>query len=265
MPSDKMKLTEQIEQYKDFPGRIIDQMPILIKEGRYPISSAELMEKRLEYSSSSDEEVKNNWLYNHFHTGDGQARRLDGRVKIALDSQELRELNPKTKLINGALPQSGEEYDRLKGIELTKEEVTNYVQGRNLTKQEVLNNKLWRILARHPDEVPKELARDKNLLPEYANLVFSEGFDTGMGIYVSSPEDALRLWYVYWLYGGSVAGGDGRLDGSSGRLVGVRSEGAKREKFDVLENRILRDIKEGKAFEFNGKVYAPVQGVSLDQ
>ena len=263
-----MKLTKQIEPYKVFPSEgnapNIEQMPILIREGRYPIPVAELMEERLKASSSSDEEVKRNWLYNYFYTGDGQARRLDGRLKIALDAQPLREINPQTKLINGAVPQSDEQYDGLQGIELSKEEVEKYI-GKALSKEDVLNNRAWRILARHPDEVPKELARDKNLLPEYANLVFSEGFDTGMGIYVSSPEDALRLWYVYWLYGGSVAGGDGRLDGSSGRLVGVRSEGAKREKFDVLENRILRDIKEGKAFEFNGKVYAPVQGVSLDQ
>ena len=66
-----MKLNQEVQCYKPFPeegtDRITTQMPLLIKEGRYPISTAELMEKRVEASSSSDEEFKRSCFNSFFH------------------------------------------------------------------------------------------------------------------------------------------------------------------------------------------------------
>ncbi|MEK6861548.1 MAG: hypothetical protein AABY07_06265, partial [Nanoarchaeota archaeon] len=210
-----------IEQYKAFPSegtdRIVTQMPLLIQDSRYPISTAELLEQRIK-ASSQDQELRDSWLNNHFFTGDARARRKDGRLKVILDSKESRKVNEATVLVNGAILQSDELYSQ-EGIELTPEEVDKY-GGSGFSKDVVLNNRIWRILARHPDEVPKEQARDPNLLKEYVNLVFSQ-FDQAMGIYPGPKEDGLRLWYVGRVDGRSGAFG-GHFGYDGGRLVGVR-------------------------------------------
>jgi len=42
---------ETREQYKEFSGRNIEQMPALISEGRVPMSVSQLMQKRLDNRS----------------------------------------------------------------------------------------------------------------------------------------------------------------------------------------------------------------------
>ena len=191
------------------------------------------MEQRIK-ASSQDKELRDSWLNNYFHTGDGRARRKDGRLKVILDSEESRKVNEATVLVNGAIPQSDELYSQ-KGIELTSEEVDKY-GGSGFSKDVVLNNRIWRILARHPDEVPKHLARDPNLLKEYVDLVFSQ-FEQAMGMYPGPNEDALRPWYVNRVGYRSGVYGDDHLGISNGRLVGVREFSIGNEGTPIQEHK----------------------------
>lgn len=252
-----LQLSEPTARYEAFEGRNIDAMPKLIKSGRVPLSVSGLMRRRLEVVNAS-EKVRESWLNNYFDTGDGSARRKDGRLKIALDAQP-RELTPETKLVAGALPQSEKVYKQLFGVELTAEEVEKYT-GNSFTKQEVIDNRIWRVLARHPDEVPKELAYDPNLLKETVDLVFTTGnFDKAMGIYLTSPENAMRLWLVGSLgYGSNATGCDG-LGSDCGRLVGVAPEAQESATLvQPLESRILKELDAQRAFTHNGTIYVPV-------
>ena len=89
-----------------------------------------------------------------------------------------------------------------------------------------------------------------------------------MGIYVSTPEDASRLWYVDRVDGGSNADGSDLLVDNGGRLVGVLkgTEGAgKNLESNPLEVRVLAALRNRTAFEHSGVIYAPVQGVKVNQ
>src|SRR3990167_11287530 len=119
--------------YKEFYGRSTEQMPRLIAEGRTPLSIAGLMRRRLEVLNSSDE-VRNSFWDNYFDTGDGIAYHPDGRGKIVLDAQPLRELTPSSQLRNGALVLPSGVYDRLEGVEFSREDLAK--------------NRVWRALAR---------------------------------------------------------------------------------------------------------------------
>ncbi len=56
--------------------------------------------------------------------------------------------------------------------------------------------------------------------------------------------------------------GDYYLDNLDGCLVGIAPE-AQVARERVLEARVRSALESGNPFEFNGKVYAPVSGVSL--
>src|SRR3990167_6351666 len=133
--------------YKEFYGRSTEQMPILIAEGRTPLSIAGLMRRRLEVLNSSDE-VKRFYWDNYFDTGDGIAYHPDGRGKIVLDAQPLRELTPSSQLRDGALILSPSVYDGLEGVQFSREDLAKYITGERLKQGDVRKNKVWQALAR---------------------------------------------------------------------------------------------------------------------
>jgi hypothetical protein len=212
---------DNIQKYKEFYGKNTDKMPKLIAEGRTPLSVAGLERVRVEEDLFCDIYVD---------TGDGILDHPDGRAKIVLDAQPLRELTPESKLIKGALVIPS--YEEINGLELSKKELKKYANGKWLKKKEALDNKVHRILARHPDEVPKEIAEDKNLLKECVDRVYSyvkERFDSdvAMAVYKASPMDVptMRLWCVGSFSNRSNAYGDDvHLDFDVGRLIGVAPE-----------------------------------------
>jgi len=205
--------------YKEFYGRSTEQMPILIAEGRTPLSIAGLMRRRLEVLNSSDE-VRNSYWDNYFDTGDGIAYHPEGRGKIVLDAQPLRELTPSSQLRNGALVLPSGVYDRLEGVEFSREDLAKYITGGRLKQGNVKKNRVWQVLA-----------RDENLLNDYAKAVFSQlreryNEDRAMGLYRGSAENVptMRSWCLGRLGGRSDASGDDHLGGDDGRLVGVAPE-----------------------------------------
>lgn len=207
-----LQLNEQ--DYKEFYGRNTEQMPKLIAEGRTPLSVSGLMRRRLEARNAS-ESVKDSWLYNYFDTGDAMAYHSDGKAKIVLNAKQLRELNPESKLGNGALILPDGIYESLEGQEFSRSNLEKHASGDWLKQREAKSNPIW-----------QALARDKALLEEYTNLVFSQGYDKAMALYRASPQDipTMRSWFVGRLVVSVRSGayGRGHLGYDGGRLVGVQ-------------------------------------------
>lgn len=230
------------EAVKVYPGRTIDKMSMMKTDGRVPISIAWFYERRLLTldegkipAAGEAKTVAETYWENYADTvADGAIRHPDGKAKIVLDSVHLRDLTPGSKLANGGfILKDADIYEVATGshvVELTTAEVEKYT-GKDLSKAEVLNNRIHRILARHPDEVPATIARDKDLLKEYANAVFSlakqkYGYDENMGVFLPDPKKVfiLRFWCVYDLYFRSHAYGGSNLNVSYGRALGVHKD-----------------------------------------
>lgn len=230
-------------------GRNIDKMPELLADNRLPLSVSGFMKLRLkaldlyasilenpkdsspEYKKEVAKFFKDVWS-NYADTGDGVLYHPEGMIKTDLDSESIRKINPKSKMTpDGAVRLESGLYAATKMPELSKEEVQKYT-GKPHSGEEALDNKLWRVFARDPNEVPTQHAEDPALLKTYvkafnrlAKIVFD--YNNGMGVYVGSPEknaETARSWIVYRLRNGSNAGGRYHLDVGGGRPVGVAPE-----------------------------------------
>jgi hypothetical protein len=109
-----LKLNATREAYQEFYGKNVQQMPKLIADGRVPMNVSQLMQRRLDVRNS-DVKVKSSYMDNYFDTGDAVVYHPDGRVKIVLDSQTLRDMTPESPRSNGALVLASEVYDTLQG------------------------------------------------------------------------------------------------------------------------------------------------------
>ncbi len=221
-----LQLNIPFDNHKEFYGKTTEQMPLLIAEGRSPLSAAGLMRKRLEVLASGvPDDIKLVWWDNYFDTGDGAVRNSDGRLKIVSDAQYLRQLSPETVLVDRAVPFSDDVYKGLVGEEFSSQQVERYF-NKPLSKSDAKTNPGWIALA----------MGDKSLLAEIVDATFAQakerlGYDGKMmGIYqsvVPSEGAAGRLWFVARLVDSisdSRAGGSGSLDDDGGRLVGVAPE-----------------------------------------
>ncbi len=227
-----MTLCDSINPIEPYNGRNVDKMPQLLADGRVPMSTFQLMNYRI-----NDSDRFPDWKNLYFDTSDliAYSSKGDGKVKFIFTvgkdgkitnngKNALKLINPDSKISSGAI-ELGDQYQSLEGIEVA---IGNLGRTENhLIQSEILGNKVWRILARHPDEVPKEFAEDPNLLKEYSTWVTNQTkSDKNMGVYIDyldkSPK--LRAWFVYGLGGWSLADGGDDLDGVSGRLVGLAPE-----------------------------------------
>ncbi len=263
-----LQLNEPRVDYKAFPGegtgRIIDQMPKLIAEGRTPLSVRGLMKKRLEVADYKNEAVRDSWLLNYFDTGDAVLYHPDGRIKIVLDYQLARELNPKSRLKNGALMLPDGAYEGADCPEFKIDDLAKYGMYEWLKRKKVSNHPIW-----------KALAGDDKLLDAYGDMIFRKGkeiynHDTVMGVFLADAQDVptMRLWYAVRL-GWSGAGGSLRLDGGDGRLVGVAPEAHVTQNLEgrleflqggkaVKLDGVTYVKPNGGAFKYNGRIYVPV-------
>lgn len=226
------------DKYKEFYGPNNVQMPLLIGEGRTPLSVVGLMSRYLEVLKlhSSAPELKpayallaEAWGNNYFDTGDLAARHSDGRMKVAPDASYLLLITHETRLVNGAVDLS-EGYADLAGYEFSKANVNEYC-GMALDRSDAKMNPVWLALA----------GGDKTLLDEFVDARFAQEKERFrydgkmMGVYAPPvPKEGVtgRLWTVFRLgvnIYGSWAYGNLHLDlsfGSDdcGRLVGVTLE-----------------------------------------
>lgn len=199
--------------YQEFYGAIREQMPLLIADGRTPLSVAGLMERRLNPTQTTE------WRDNYFDTGDGFAYKGD-TFKVVADAQPLRELTGRTHLTRGAVVLADGAYEKLEGPEFSRKKLGEML-GRDLSADEAKQHPVWLALARD----------DKALLETYVGTMFEDmkkrfGYDTAMGVYLDEKSNTpqLRAWYVDGLgdYGSQAFGT--YLDAANGRLVGVAPE-----------------------------------------
>jgi hypothetical protein len=219
----ELNILEEIIKYKEFFGRNIDQMPNLIAEGRVPMNTSQLMKKRLEVLSGEvPREKKSFWCSRGFNTFDVVIYNLNRDIKIVLDYQPLKEINPKSQINYGGLTISEDFYKALEGEILNRDNIGNNIP---LTKEEAKKNPVWRVLA-----------RDQDLLNDYVDFVFSERkdkffYDTGMSVFLNySPSQKLpelRLWTISSIEFGSDALGIGAIDSGLGRFIGILEEKSK--------------------------------------
>lgn len=210
-----LNIPEEGEKFKEFHGRNVEQMPLLVSEGRTPLSVAGLMQRRLETIDASME-VKSSWMDNYFDTGDAFAYHPDGRVKIVLDSQTLREINPDSKRNSGALVIIPEQYDAMSGEEFKKGELGTLETS--LSSIDVKLHPVWRALA-----------RDQALLNDYTDMIFSEAKQrfkhaSNMDVYLGSAKGKtpeMRAVCVYWLVDWSLVYGKNNLGNDNGRFAGT--------------------------------------------
>ena len=212
-----LKLNATREAYQEFYGRNVEQMPKLIADSRVPMNVSQLMQRRLDVRNS-DAKVKGSYMDNYFDTGDAVVYHPDGRVKIVLDSQTLRDMAPETQRVGGALLIGEDVYNTLEGEEFKKGKLGKTESS--LSREDVKSHPVWKVLA-----------RDQGLLNDYADYIFAEGkerfgYDTAMGVYPDSAGDnpKMRAWCVNWLGFRSVANGRYDLDYFNRRFVGIAPE-----------------------------------------
>ena len=182
-------------------------------------------------SKLKDNDLINQVYRNYLDSGDGIVYNTDGRIKIFLDSLNLKKLNPLDKnnlAWSGALNlekkdgviRFDELPDEANGIQLvfTRDEINKYIQMNN-TPDTVCENKILLALARGNEERLETHAENVAQLTRRSNV---------MNLHISvSPEfQAERFWCLYNLNNISNVSGNynGRLDFNDGRLVGVAPE-----------------------------------------
>ena len=212
-----LKLNSTREAYQEFYGRNVEQMPKLIADGRVPMNVSQLMQRRLDVRNS-EAKVKGSYMDNYFDTGDAVMYHPDGRVKIVLDSQTLRDMAPETQRVGGALLIGEDVYNTLEGEEFKKGKLGKVHEA--LSRKDVKAHPVWKVLA-----------RDQGLLNDYADYIFAEGkerfdYDTTMGVYPDSAGDnpKMRAWCVIRLVNRSSADGGDYLVSGDGRFVGIAPE-----------------------------------------
>jgi len=205
---------EEVKRFEVYKGRNTEKMQELVADGRVPANVSQLMQRRLDLKND-ETGVKDFYMNNYFDTGDGVVYHPDGRVKIVLDSQHLRDMTPESPRNGGALVLTAENYDALQGEEFKKGKLGK--TGDWLSRADVKAHPVWKVLA-----------RNQALLNDYTDYIFTEGkHDTAMGIFPGSangetPE--MRAWYVYGLGNRSNASGRYGLDIDYGRLLGIAPE-----------------------------------------
>ena len=193
------------EKYKEFYGSNIEQMELLIKDKRIPMTVKQIIERRL--NSKQDD-----WKNNYFDTCDAVVYGENGKFKIVKDCKILRKMNKETELENGAIKITKQEYDKYKGKEFNK----------NSKKEEI-----WQYLI---GDLYKKYIKMLDYVPNY---------------FIGSKCYSIRAFLVYGLGGESVVFDGGNLDIAYARLVGVASEMRESsDKEFNLEQNILRKFKE---------------------
>ena len=205
-------------------------MPLLLGEGRSPWNAIRFMKERIAHANEFPD-LKSYIDVSDLIAYDSSKRSTDlkfiltvgknGRVtEQGRKALELINLNAELTL-DYAVPLSDELYDSLPGIVVARSDLR--VLERDLIEADVLGSKAWRILARHPDEVPAEFAEDSALLKEYAGWVKGQTKqDENMGVYMdnNSKNAKLRAFVVDRLDDRSRLLGWYILDDVGGRFVG---------------------------------------------
>jgi len=237
---------EEEKRFEIYEGRNTEQMPKLIADGRIPTNFSQLMQRRLELRNDKTG-VKDFYMNHWFDSGDVGVYHPDGRVKIVLDSQYLKDMTLDTPRRGGALILSEDVYKALEGEEFKKGKLGK--TNRRMSKADVKAHPVWKVLA-----------RDQALLNDYADYIFGEyqarfAKDTPlkdvkiMGIFPDSTDGEtpeMRAWYIGSFGKESDANCWSDLNYNDGRLLGIIPDALnKNQRVNVYpQNKIERALEE---------------------
>lgn len=188
------------EKYKEFYGKNTEQMELLIKDNRIPLTMKQIIERRLN-SNMSD------WKNNYFDTCDALVQ-FNGKIKIIKNCKILKDMTSKTELESDGIKITEQQYKKIKGKEF---DVSKLKFNEYLTKEEAKTHPIW-----------KELIG--KYLNDYTDLVFSINSGTNMSIWINKEDLIVRAWCVSGLGYWSGADGGDDVGDDGGRLVGLASE-----------------------------------------
>ena len=203
--------------YQDFrtdeTPRYTEQMPLLIADGRNPITVAQVMERRLHSERPA-------WKDEYFDTGDAVVYSTDkDKFKVVRSAPFLRDVTPQSRLSSGALVLADNAYTTVDGAEFSRKDL-KAVLGRDLVAADVKKHPVWQYVV-----------GDQALLDEYTDRMFAEmgtrfSYNDAMGTYLANAQKVptARALFVGRLVGRSQLRGRLGLDGDDGQLVGVAPE-----------------------------------------
>ncbi len=114
-------------QYEIICGELTEEMPSLLAKKMTPVSVAEIWRQQSKIygkrKSIPPVHPGQFWLQRSYYTGDGFLRHPDGKGKIILDAQYLRELTPQSRLSKKAVRIPDGFYESLDGLELSKHDL----------------------------------------------------------------------------------------------------------------------------------------------
>jgi len=172
--------------YKSFNGSVMSALHEMESPKRTPLSIEDIMRARLEHGRGLE-----GWSV-RFNTSDAIVYHPDGRIKIVLDSEDLKNVNEHSHFIGGLLALPDGSYDSLDGLEFSPEKVKDYSKRRedqylgSQTKEGAKSDLIW-----------NAVARDKKLLDDYVDFLFegvkerSSDEARGMAVYLqdlTNPE-----------------------------------------------------------------------------
>ena len=259
--------TERVEPYKGFYGQPRIQMPLLVsgkdEQGnvvdvpRTPASFGYILDRRM----NAPKDVREAWQNNYFFTGDGSTAGAEGDHLIVLDSRHLREITAESELYHSAFVLPDGAWDELKAhkenvLYLTAEEAQQ-AHGKGYVKK----SGVWVPANRTVAKVWDILSGGRDLI-SYIQLVSenSPNRESLLNVYLNQTttkdgKPTMRSWVALRVDLDSDAVGYNSLDDRYGRLVGVAPEAHVGR---ALEARVQSALQQGTEFEFNGRLYVPV-------
>jgi hypothetical protein len=224
--------------YELVRGRLIDNIPKVLADGRLPIWVARFHEGRTGLASQFPE--WNSWSYTPGELAVYPAKSGDVLHVIGCSKDELTEagkliypkFQPKAVIVDHGIDAS-DIYQQLEAmtpaqgvIRVSPADIQKYA-GKDLSRRDVSGNKLQRLLFRHSSEVPKQFAESREIMKNAIETSFAPEYQTAMGSYFIAPNPnvpKLMAWGVDWLDVGSQSCAFCDVYGGSGRLVSVAPE-----------------------------------------
>jgi len=215
----------------EYSGKNVYKMQELLENSEVPMSVSGIMKSRLKqgiefhdlwaYGNNTSDLVvypKENYKEVYVFLTTNNQGQITKNGRKALDLIKFDNLASN----NGAVVEQLKDLGRKGLIKVPRNKITH---GNYLPKDRILDEQVWRILARHPDEVPAEFAEDKELLKEYSKEVeFRTENSKNMALYIGNSlknQTTLKMWYISGLLYGSNAGSMHDLNSGDGCLLGI--------------------------------------------
>lgn len=166
--------------YKAYEGIDTDVMPSILRRKEVPLSVAEFMRDRQAIIEELEEDIR-------VRTSDlAIFSPMPGILKIVLTTDNKGRLSKGGRTLLGRINPSNSCHGLITPAGLTEEmyrkvdfdgvidfslsrQVMEEIRKVYPEKKEIMSSQLWRILLRHPDEVPKQFAYDKGFMNEVVN------------------------------------------------------------------------------------------------